>query len=76
LALYRALLRPSRGTIGVTSSLPLLRLGCEYGAVPDASVLSAALVASATFVIVTVAVNGMMRPGPSRPGSQAMEDSG
>lgn len=59
LALYRArLLRPSRNTIDVTSSLPLMRLGVKNAArFPTRSVLSAALVASATFVIVTVAVN-------------------
>jgi hypothetical protein len=59
LALYRArLLRPSRGTIDVTSSVPLMRLGVKNAArFPTRSVLSAALVASATFVIVTVAVN-------------------
>ncbi len=58
LALYRArLLRPSRGTIDVTSSVPLMRLGVKNAArFPTRSVLSAALVASATFVIVTVAV--------------------
>ena len=59
LSLYRArLLRPSRGTIDVTSSVPLMRLGGQNAArFPTRSVLSAALVASATFVIVTVAVN-------------------
>lgn len=59
LALYRArLLRPSRGTIDVTQSFPLMRLGVKNAArFPTRSVLSAALVASATFVIVTVAVN-------------------
>jgi hypothetical protein len=59
LSLYRArLLKPSRGTIDVTSSVPLIRLGVKNAArFPTRSVLSAALVASATFVIVTVAVN-------------------
>lgn len=59
LALFRArLLKPSRHTIDLQKSVPLMRLGVRNAArFPTRSVLSAALVASATFVIVTVAVN-------------------
>ncbi len=59
LALFRArLLKPSRNTVDLTARVPLLRLGVKNAArFPTRSVLSAALVASATFVIVTVGVN-------------------
>ena len=52
------LANPARGRIGGHGLLPLARLGARNGArYPTRSVLSAGLVASATFVIVTVAAN-------------------
>ncbi len=59
LAFFRArLLTPARSGIDPAASAPLWRLGSRNSArFPTRSVLSAALVASAVFVIVTVAVN-------------------
>jgi hypothetical protein len=52
------LLAPARRSISTGASWPLARLGARNGArFPTRSVLSAGLVASATFVIVTVAMN-------------------
>lgn len=59
LSLFRAsLLKPSRNTVDLTARVPLLKLGVKNAArFPTRSMLSAALIASATFVIVTVGVN-------------------
>jgi hypothetical protein len=59
LALLRArLVRPPRGRIHGQGWAPLARLGARNGSrYPTRSVLSAGLVASATFVIATVALN-------------------
>ena len=59
LAWFRArLYAPSHGVIHGRGRIPLARLGARNGSrYPARSVLSAALIASASFVIVTVAVN-------------------
>jgi hypothetical protein len=59
LAYFRARLAvPARSAIAGKGVLPMMRLGARNGArYPTRSVLSAALIASATFIVVTVAVN-------------------